>query len=221
MNIVPNSASEHWGINIFVHCHCIISKIVSNVKFLINQLSHIWIKAIYQRVTMVFPAIVLNTENRTNVNKMWPSIVLSLPLCRVVRLLMAVGIHCLSSTSLAPSFTYTPVWCFRFLYCNMQKAMFYNLASLKTRGISYRPLFLAFSLSASSLSPQRQPPRESSLLFHHCTHSNCPQVLFQHTSLILFPPIPFSVSQPYQLSLLVSFPTLNLTDSFLSNSYKT
>lgn len=51
-----------------MHCHCIISKIVSNVKFFINQLSHIWIKAIYQRITMVFPAIVLNTENRTNAN---------------------------------------------------------------------------------------------------------------------------------------------------------
>lgn len=36
VNIVPDSPSEHWGIDIFVHCHCIVSKIVSNVKFLIN-----------------------------------------------------------------------------------------------------------------------------------------------------------------------------------------
>lgn len=154
MNIVPNGSSEHWGINIFVHCHCIISKIVSNVKFFINQLSHIWIKAIYQRITMVFPAIVLNQRiEQMWIIKMWPSTVLCLLLCSVV-ILPAVGIHCLSSTSIAPSFTCTPVWCFQFLHCNMQKVMFSNSVNLKTNWISSN---FQLSLSVSSLSLKRQP----------------------------------------------------------------
>lgn len=62
MNIVPNSPSEHRGIDISVHRHCIVSEVVSNVELLVDQLSHIWIKAIDQRVTVVFPAIVLSTE---------------------------------------------------------------------------------------------------------------------------------------------------------------
>lgn len=147
MNIVPNSPSEHWGINIFVHCHRIISEIVSNVKFFINQLSHIWIKAIYQRITMVFPAIVLNTEKRINVMKMWPSLVLCLPLCSVGRWL-SVEVHCCSSTFLAPSFQSD----FSNFYTIKYKKFLYNSASLKTNGFS-SPCTQTTVFSFLSLSP--------------------------------------------------------------------
>lgn len=142
---------------------------------------------------------------------MWPSIILCLPLCSVVRL--SVGIHCCSSTSLALSFTCTPVWYFQFLYYNIQKVVYYSV-SLKTNGLSSLHIGQRFqrSLSVSSLSIQRSPlsfsitaPIQTVLKFYleiSITHSFSSYCIFLLTQTCL-------------LSLLVRFSTLNLPASFL------
>lgn len=62
VDVVPDGPAQHAGVHIFVCGHGVVCQVVGDLKLLIQHLTNIRVEPVYQRVAVVLPAVVLDSE---------------------------------------------------------------------------------------------------------------------------------------------------------------
>lgn len=64
LDVVPYCSSETRCIDLTMRTHRVVRQIVSRLELVVEEIAHIVVKSIHQRVTVIIPGIVLHAEGR-------------------------------------------------------------------------------------------------------------------------------------------------------------
>lgn len=59
VDVVPDGPAQHGGVHAAVHGNGVIGQVVNHLELLIQQLPHVWVQAVDQRVAVVLPGVIL------------------------------------------------------------------------------------------------------------------------------------------------------------------
>jgi hypothetical protein len=65
--IIPYGTSKFGCVNVLAACKCLVGQIVSDAELIIEQEADIVVESIDERVTVVIPAVILDTESVWNI----------------------------------------------------------------------------------------------------------------------------------------------------------
>lgn len=59
VDVVPDGPAQHGGVHAAVHGDGVVRQVVDNLELLIQELPHLRVEAVDQRVAMVLPGVIL------------------------------------------------------------------------------------------------------------------------------------------------------------------
>lgn len=59
MDIVPDGPAQHGGVHTTVHGYGVVGQVINHLELLIQELPHVRVQAVDQRVAVVLPGVIL------------------------------------------------------------------------------------------------------------------------------------------------------------------